>query len=164
MRKIVKYPNFILTQKTTEVIAFDDNLRSLLDEMRQIMITERGIGLSANQVNERKSVFIMKSQARFKDGQSETLEFINPKILEKSKEYININEGCLSAPGVFLTIPRHEEIYVQYQDRYGNLREGILNEIEAICFQHEFDHLQGIFFTDRVSRNERRAALRILGL
>lgn len=164
MRKIVNYPALSLFQKTKEVTEFDSSLHSLLDEMKEIMLEAKGIGLAANQIAEDKSLFIMKSQAVFKDGKGEIIEFINPKILNLSKTYQHINEGCLSTPGLFLTIPRDKEIHVQYQDRYGNIKEGILTGIEAVCFQHEFDHLQGIFFIDRASRNERRAALKILGL
>lgn len=162
MREIVKYPSLILFQKTHEVLEFGVVLHSLLDEMKEVMIQARGIGLAANQLSDDRSLFIMKSQTKFSNG--EIIEFINPKILDKSKTYQQINEGCLSAPGILLTISRHEEIHVQYQDRYGNIKEGILNGIEAVCFQHEFDHLQGIFFIDKTSRNERRAALKILGL
>lgn len=162
MRKIVKYPNPILSIKTKEVCNFDEHLHSVLDEMRLIMEQEKGIGLAANQVNEDLSVFIMKSQTVL--GRGEIIEFNNPKILSTSKTYQQIDEGCLSAPGISLRIQRDKELHVQYQDRYGNIKEGILTEIEAICFQHELDHLNGIFFIDKASRNERRAALKTLGL
>lgn len=164
MREIVAYPSSILSEQTNEVIEFNSDLHSLLDEMSQIMLAALGIGLAANQVGENLSLFIMKAQPAFKDGRNDVIEFINPKILDKSKTYTHINEGCLSAPGVFLSIPRHEEIHVQYQDRYGNIKEGILTGIESICFQHEFDHLQGVFFIEKTSRQQRRAALKTLGL
>ena len=161
MRKIVKYPNPILVTKTKEVQAFDEALHSLLDEMCQIMEQANGIGLAANQVSESLSVFIMKSQTVL--GRGEIIEFINPKILDWNGHY-QIDEGCLSAPGIYLRIHRFKEIDVQYQDRCGNIKQGILTDIEAICFQHELDHLNGIFFIEKASRNERRAALKTLGL
>lgn len=164
MREIVKYPSLILFQKLKEVIEFNTELDSLLDEMKEIMLAANGIGLAANQVSENKALFIMKVNSVFKDGKNEVLEFINPEIIDKSKNFISIKEGCLSAPGIYLTIQRSQEIYVQYQDRNGNIKQGILTGIEAICFQHELDHLNGVFFIDKVSRNERRGALKILGL
>lgn len=165
MREIVKYPNPILATKTKEVIEFDNCLHDLLNDLKNCLIKHNALGIAANQIGEDKSLFIMKAQCVFKEGQGEIIEFINPKIIDKSMhQRMNTTEGCLSAPGIILTIPRHEEIYVQYQDRYGNIKEGILNGIESICFQHELDHLQGIFFIDKASRNERRAALKILGL
>lgn len=161
--KLVYYPNAILSVKTQEVTVFDENLHSLLDEMKSVMLAEKGIGLANPQIGGNSAIFVMSSNTPFKKN-NEIYEFINPKILEKSKGYIQISEGCLSAPGVFLMIPRHEEIHVQYQDRYGNIKQAILMGIESICFQHELDHLNGVFFIDRASRNERRAALKILGI
>jgi peptide deformylase len=164
MSKVVKYPALILLEPTKEVKEFDRKLHSLLMEMKEAMLAEKGIGLAANQINRTESVFIMLSQSQYKHGTTEVIEFINPKIIFKSKEMQRLSEGCLSAPGLFLQIPRHEEIHVQYNDRYGNIKEGILIGIEAVCAQHEIDHLNGIFYTDKVSRQERKAALKILGL
>lgn len=164
MSKLVKYPSLILFQPTKEVKAFDRELHNLLMEMKEVMLEERGIGLSANQISRTESVFIMLSQSPFDKRIPQIHEFINPKIVATSNTYVKYEEGCLSAPGVFLQIPRHEEISVQYNDRYGNIKEGILTGIESVCFQHELNHLEGIFFLDKASRNDRRAALKKLGL
>jgi peptide deformylase len=164
MRELVKYPALSLFQKAQEVTEFNAELHSFLDEMKQIMAQEQGIGLAANQTGSNHRLFIMQLQPRFKTSQPEIIEVINPKILDWSATFQRLSEGCLSAPGIYLTIPRHEEIHVQYQDRYGNIKEGVLTGIEAVCFQHENDHLDGVFFLDKASRNERRAALRTMGL
>ncbi len=164
MTKVVKYPALILLEPTKEVKEFDQELHSLLNEMKEAMLQERGIGLAANQISRTESVFIMISQSSFKGNIPEVIEFINPKIVYKSPEMQMLSEGCLSAPGLFLQIPRHQEIHVQYNDRYGNIREGILIGIESVCAQHEIDHLNGIFYLDKVNRQERKAALKILGL
>lgn len=164
MRKLVKYPDPILLQKTTEVTVFDSNLHSLLDDMKQIMSEEKGMGLAANQVGESLSIFLMRDQSAFKGKEPEVIEFINPKALNKSEEQQFLNEGCLSATGIYLQIQRHETVHLQYQDRNGNIKEGVVTGVEAVCVQHEMDHLEGIFYFDLVSRPQRKAALKKLGL
>lgn len=166
MRSLVTYPdeNDILETPTSPIMHFDESLHSLLDEMKDIMIRHNGIGLAAPQVGESFSVFIMLSQSRFKGNKIEVIEVINPKILESSQEYQRFDEGCLSAPNIYVEIFRPKEIFVEFQDRNGNIKQAVMIEIEAVCFQHEYDHLQGTFFLDRTSRPQRKAALKILGV
>lgn len=164
MLKIVNYPSLSLFQQSIEVTEFDDKLHNFLDEMKFAMLHARGLGLAANQVSNIQRLFIMLSQSPFKGTSREVIEFINPIIIERSKNKIQISEGCLSAPGITLQIPRHEEIVVQFQDRYGTIKTGVLQGIEAICVQHEIDHLDGIFFFDKASPLEKQAAHLVLGL
>jgi peptide deformylase len=155
--ELVKFPNNILTKPTKKVAAFDEALHKELDTMLEIMNANNGMGLAANQVGLTKSMFIMK------DKQGNIIEFVNPKIVERAGNQM-LSEGCLSAPGVSLTIPRSEQIYVEAYTRNGEQFQIVATGMESVCIQHEFDHLQGIFFLSKANRQQRRAALSQLGI
>lgn len=159
MLPIVKYPNPILTTPCALVEAFDDSLHEILDRMPETMKAHQGAGLAANQIGVAKRFFIML------DNKGAIREFINPEILDRSAENMLINEGCLSAPGAIVQVPtRSQCITVRAKDRHGNEFAVVCEDFEAVCVQHEIDHLDGIFYLDKTSRNQRRAALRDLGL
>lgn len=158
MLHTVKYPDPILTTPCQPYLfMMNFNLHGLLDEMAKHMEAENGIGLAANQVNVPYRIFIMK------DNKGKLWEFINPEILDRDG-HIAINEGCLSAPGAIVQVPRSQTVTVRAKDRNGEEFTVICQDIEAVCAQHEIDHLDGIFYLDKTSRNQRRAALRALGL
>ena len=140
--KVLKYPNKILSTKTKKVDKFDNSIRSLIKDMKKIMILENGIGLAANQVGSTKRLFVAKVD-------NDILEFINPKILTFSEDTCIMNEGCLSFPDKYLQIERPREIILEYWDENRNKHlihcEGILSR----CVQHEIDHLDGITIEDR---------------
>lgn len=155
--EIVKYPHEALSTVCTPVTEFNEELHKILDAMIPVMEQAHGIGLAANQVGITKRFFLMK------DKKGKVWEFINPEIIAHDGGQ-QINEGCLSAPGVFVQVPRFGSVTVKAQNRSGEEFQIIAEEIEAVCIQHEIDHLQGIFFIEKTSRNQRRAALRQLGL
>ncbi len=164
--KVVKYPNDVLTTKCQSYdFAVDLNfqasgmkLHETLDAMVNIMDSENGMGLAANQVGIPYRFFIMR------DLKGKIWEFINPVITESEEECIMLNEGCLSAPGAFVQIPRRKSVTVKAQDRNGEEFTVIALDLEAVCVQHEIDHLDGIFYLDKVNRQQRRNAYRILGI
>jgi peptide deformylase len=145
------YPDPILTTSTKLVEVFDENLANELEEMSKIMIQHKGMGISANQVGLSKRMFLMK------DNRNNIIEFVNPKITEKVG-VVTLPEGCLSSPGVSeIIFTRPQELTVQYQTRTGEYRLAILTEYEAVCAEHECDHLDGVFwFTKLPSRQVRR--------
>jgi len=151
--KLVKYPNDILGVKCELVTEFTPEFHQILDDMHQIMVDNNGIGLAANQIGISKRFFVMK------DMKGKLWDFINPKIVSTDGSFA-INEGCLSAPGVNLIIPRFQYVTVEAQDRHGEPFKIGAQDIEAVCIQHEYDHLEGVFFLEKVSRQQRRAALR----
>lgn len=157
MRPTVKYPDQLLKMRCQEVTSFDSKLHVILDEMAQMMKAENGIGLAANQAGYLARMFVMIDQ------KGKLWEFINPEITDR-EGYIAINEGCLSAPGVFVQVNRSQTITVKAKNRNGEEFTVVCQDIEAVCVQHEMDHLDGIFYLDKTSRNQRRAALRTLGL
>lgn len=152
--KIVQYPNPILITPTEPVTEFNQELAITLGSMIELMKEANGIGLAAPQVGISKSFFVMK------DNNGNNLYIINPKIIE-TEGFSNMQEGCLSLPGIYLQVPNRADIVIaEFQNETGEWFKGVFTGLEALCFQHEYDHLQGIFFISKVSRNQRRAALR----
>ena len=144
--QLIKHPNPILTQKAvTWDFEKDTDAAALEVDMVQLMIESGGIGLAANQVGLLKRVFAicLKDQVPFC--------MFNPYILWGDNDMVNDEEGCLSFPDLFLKVPRHKNITAGYIDRQGNKRIIELTGIDARCFQHELDHLDGVCFTEHIS-------------
>lgn len=116
--------------------------QNLLDSMLAVMQRENGIGLAAPQVGVSKRVFIMKTGELIRGC-------FNPELLEYSQNLIEFDEGCLSFKGDSCTIMRPAEISVRYQNYRGDWYTERMSGIEARCFQHELDHLDGITMWDR---------------
>lgn len=120
-----------------------------IPDMIATMYEDDGIGLSANQVGLPHRFFLI-GEGAFTDGRGDSV-FINPEILENSEELWEYEEGCLSVPGIRETVLRPREIRVRYLNEKGESREELLTDLAARVFQHELDHLDGIFFVDRIS-------------
>ena len=95
-------------------------------------------------------VFFVIGMNAFEDGRGDSI-FINPEILEMSEELWDYEEGCLSVPGIREMVTRPRTIKVKYLDDRGNEHVEVLTDLPARVFQHEFDHVNGIFFVDRIS-------------
>jgi peptide deformylase len=123
---------------------FDYPVRNdqLAREMTSFMIRESGIGLSATQVGISRRLFVMSVAGRYR-------ECFNPKITESSQNLVEFDEGCLSFPGDHCIIKRPDWIEVEYQSSNGDVTRDLLTGLEARCFQHELDHLDGITMWDR---------------
>ena len=109
------------------------------------MFHHNGVGLSANQIGIKERAFVMISDMESQD----TLTCFNPKIVKESKEMVTMEEGCLSYPELFLDIDRPETIVVKYEDEGKELHKIKLTGFIARIFQHEYDHMEGIDFTQR---------------
>ncbi len=145
---ILHYPDARLHLQATEVTEFNQELKQLVADMVETMHDSNGVGLAATQVNIQKRLFIIDLA---KEGEKRKLiVFINPKILTKSGE-IRGDEGCLSVPGIFEPVTRAEKISVAYQDLSGEPQLLECSGIQAICIQHENDHLDGKVFVDYLS-------------
>ena len=83
------------------------------------------------------------------DGKKEGHILINPKIVSRSKSMIEVEEGCLSFPDIYKVVKRHEKVTVEYTDIKGKKKRITAKDIEAVCLQHELDHLDGVVFLDR---------------
>ena len=159
--EIVKYPNPILNKKCSKVTEFDQDLHLELFNMIDVMNRSKGIGLAANQVGLDKAMFVMISQEH-----GTLIEAINPELIHLTEDKANLSEGCLSASGEFDIVQERVNIVsMKYQDKNGEQKEITLTGIDAVCAQHEYDHLQGIFFFSKLdlTRQRRRALERKWG-
>lgn len=148
--KLIKAPNPWL-QKTVVDLNFDQlDPVSLSGEMCKIMMENDGIGLAANQVGVDARIFVMRPIVN-KDV-TKPFAVINPIIREVGSEIEVAKEGCLSYPGLYLDVLRSTKVVAQFLDI--DAKECIIafTGIDARCFLHEYDHLEGIVYTDRVSK------------
>jgi len=130
-----------------------DELRGLADDMIETMRDAGGVGLAAPQVSEPSRLFIVASRpnARYPDAPlMEPVVVINPEILERSDDLVKGWEGCLSIPGIRGYVPRHRRIVVRYTGLDGEEVETAFDDFIARVFQHEYDHLEGVVFLDRL--------------
>ena len=153
IRKILKFPDQDLRIKAKPVESFDDELKTLTDDMFETMHSVNGIGLAATQIGVAKQVAVIDISPE----KNEPLVIVNPaiQILDpiKTEDY---DEGCLSVPGFFEKISRPSDIKLTYQDLNGKKQEikpeGLLTKV----VQHELDHLNGRLFVDHISELKRR--------
>jgi peptide deformylase len=146
---ILKYPNKILQERIPE---FDFNNTefdpiSLEKEMLGLMLRNNGIGLAANQVGLKVRMFVMGDAENPQQAQA----FYNPMVVEHLDQIIELEEGCLSFPGVYVKVKRPTKILARWQNSKGEWQQGELSGYDCVCFLHELDHLEGIIFKDRVS-------------
>lgn len=138
--------------KRVEVPA-DPAVQALIDDLLVTLVDANGVGLAAPQVFEPLSIFIIASRPnpRYPDAPDlDPLVVINPQLLWASPEKEKGWEGCLSIPGLRGIVPRHRKIGVRYLSREGVVREEEFAHFPARVFQHEYDHLQGVVFLDRL--------------
>jgi len=122
--------------------------KEIQDRLLSAMEHYQGIGLSANQIGIKERAFIMYSDVKKK----ETITCFDPLITDYSEEKIIMDEGCLTWPGLWLKVERSEGIRCVYNDVDGELVQVQMHGLEARIFQHEYDHMEGTNFTQRVSR------------
>ena len=149
IREIRKEGDEILSKKCREVETIDDRIIELGKDMLETMYKNDGIGLAACQVGILKRVIVYDVKYVEEDGKKEGHILINPKITSRSKTMIEVEEGCLSFPDVYKVVQRHEKVTVEYTDIDGKRKKINAKDIEAVCLQHEIDHLDGIVFLDR---------------
>lgn len=150
----------LIQQSTPWQFGVDEGAEQLEQAMCEFMIDNHGIGLAANQIGITKRVFVMGSNNI--EGFPKPFALFNPKLLEVSEEQDLYKEGCLSYPGLYLSIKRPSVIKVEYQDSKGNTHEAAMSGLVARCFQHELEHLDGICFVDKVSQMKLQLAMKKL--
>ena len=148
--KLISSPNEFLS-KVTKPFDFDSmDAKQVSGEMCQVMMAKNGIGLAANQVGVDAQIFVMRPTQHAEV--TKPFAVINPVILEVSNEIEEGKEGCLSHIGLILNISRPKSLVTQFLDIDGKECILELSGIDARCFLHEYDHLQGIEFTSRTSK------------
>lgn len=143
-RNIVKKGDPILNKTSRKVETFDNKLHTLLDDMRETLYRESGVGLAAVQVGVLKRVVVI-------DVGEGIIELVNPEIIY-TEGVQEVAEGCLSLPGEYGVTSRPAIVKVKAQNRDGQWFVYKGEEIKARCFCHEIDHLDGILFTSHVIR------------
>jgi peptide deformylase len=150
---LVHYPDPVLRRVAEPVTVFDDGLRQFCSRMFACMEVNRGIGLAAPQVSVSRRIFVT-DHARRNDQGSDRRVWINPRLENCSGESV-YEEGCLSFPGIYARVTRHNRFDVVYQDEWGSERRLTLDigngDFLGIVVQHEFDHLDGKVFVDHLS-------------
>lgn len=153
IRKILYLPDARLRIVAKPVVAFNDELQQLIDDMFDTMYHAKGVGLAAPQIG----VSLRLSVVDVSGDKSEQLVLINPEIIASHGEQ-EFEEGCLSVPGAYDTVIRAQKVTVQALDRAGNPFEITAEDLLAECFQHEIDHLNGKLFVDLLSPLKRSVA------
>jgi peptide deformylase len=131
----------------------DPAIQSLIDDLLVTVADANGVGIAAPQVFVGLSLFIVASRPNPRYPQAPDLEpiaMINPQLIWASEEKEKGWEGCLSIPGIRGVVPRHRRVGVRYLTRTGGVREEEYENFLARVFQHEFDHIQGVVYIDRV--------------
>ena len=154
MLDIVTLGDEVLREKCTPVTDFDDSLHILLEAMFETLDSAEGVGLAAPQVGVDKRFFIVS----LPDGTRR--EFVNPEITGMSVEKNPYEEGCPSLPGVYHDVVRPSKVIIKAQDANGTEFTLKASGLLARVIQHEYDHLDGKLFIDRLSEEERKKVVR----
>ncbi len=151
MREILTFPDPRLKEKSKPVTEVTDKIRSIMDEMLEVMYEAPGIGLAAPQVNIHKRIVVID----LSDEKDSPMFFINPEIIASSGTE-EMEEGCLSVPDYTAIVERPSEVTVKALDREGNEFQLECDDLLAVCIQHEIDHLNGKLFVDYLSPLKRQ--------
>ena len=149
--KLLRFPDPFLDKKVAPFDFDKYDAKQIESEMIEIMEKENGVGLSANQVGLDAQIFIIKPEGLEGYEDNKPFAIINPKITAVSQETVLGEEGCLSFPLLFFKVKRPTGMVIECLDSSRKECTIELYDIDARCFLHEWDHLQGVEFTDRVS-------------
>ena len=150
--EILEFPDPRLRTRAERVDTVTEITRKLIEDMFETMYNAPGIGLAATQVNVHQRILVMDVS----EEKDRPLVFINPDITAHSETLEDYDEGCLSVPGFFEPVTRPQEVSVTALDRNGDEFNQTLSGLEAICLQHEIDHLNGKLFVDYLSPLKRQ--------
>jgi peptide deformylase len=144
---ILRYPDARLHKVAVPVTVFDDGLKKLVADMAETMYAAPGIGLAATQVDVHKQIIVVDVSER----RDTLVVLVNPEILEATG-VSDIEEGCLSVPGIYELVERAERVKVRAFDQNGNPFTLEAQGLLAVCIQHEMDHLKGKVFVENLSQ------------
>ena len=163
---IVAYGDPVLRKVAVAIDGEFPDLEKLINNMKETMYNASGVGLAAPQIGKAIRLFLIDASPFAEDDDLSEEErtvlksfnkvFINPKILEEEGEEWIFNEGCLSIPDVREDVSRQPKITIEYQDENFTIHTETLEGLAARVFQHEYDHIEGILFTDKLSTLKKR--------
>ena len=154
MMKVITYNDDFLNEKSEDVKKINKDIKDLVKKMYKTMYFSNGIGLAAVQVGILKRVFIIDVPDYGK------YEMINPVITKRSNDTSIFEEGCLSLPGIAHEVERAASIIVEYKDLNGKKQKLEASGLLATCIQHEYDHLEGVLFIDRLNPEDKLKMLK----
>ena len=156
LREVITYPNKLLRLKSEDVVEFNEELHTLLDDMYETMIDHAGVGLAAIQVGIPLNVLIISlPDEEDIQNKEDLIEAINPVITHKDGEQV-FTEGCLSVPGFTEDVTRAQHIVVEYYTRDGQKQTMETEDFLAVAWQHEMEHLSGHLFIEHLSFLKRK--------
>ncbi len=150
VRQILHFPDPRLRNKAAPVAEVDDSIRELVDDLFETMYDANGIGLAATQVDVHQRVLV----ADVSSDRDEPIALINPELV-RTDGIEQMEEGCLSVPGVYELVERADNITVRALNPAGETIEFAADGLLAVCIQHEMDHLDGKLFVDYLSMLKR---------
>ena len=154
LREVLQFPDPRLTRVSEPIDQITDEIRRLADDMLDVIYDEPGIGLAAPQVGEAVRLIVLDIEWAQADGEKNPLVLVNPEILDADGKIV-WSEGCLSVPDFEADVERAARVRVRARDLDWKETEIDAEELEAVCLQHEIDHLDGVLFIDRISRLKR---------
>ena len=160
IRTILTEPNSILRQVSEPVEEVGNDERELMKDMLETMYAANGIGLAAIQIGVPKRIIVLDISKE--ENKKNPMYFVNPIIVNKNKELITYEEGCLSVPGQFAEIDRPSECDVEYLDYNGEKKLLNASGLFATCIQHEIDHCDGRLFIDYLSKLKKNMIIKKL--
>ncbi len=154
---IVAYGDSVLKKKAEDIDPDNTDIKSLTEDLFETMHKASGVGLAAPQIGKSLRVFVIDASP-MEDEKYKTFKsaFINPRILEEDGDPWNYEEGCLSIPGIREEVSRNEKLRIRYYDENWEEHEEEYDGILARIIQHEYDHIEGILFTDKLSGFKKR--------
>ena len=155
---IIKAPDPFLKKRCAPVERVDDEIRRVMDDMLETMYAAPGVGLAAPQVGVLKRIIVVDTSDR--EGTRQPLRMANPEIVAASEEILLREEGCLSFPDQYEEVERPATVRVRYLDHENEIRELDAEGFQAVCVQHEIDHLDGVLLVDHLSKLKRSIILR----
>jgi len=148
---IVIYGDPVLRKKTEIITPEYPGLKQLIEDMYETMYAANGVGLAAPQIGKAIRLFVTDSSRMDDEEPGIKQVFINPEIIEETEEEWKFEEGCLSIPGIREKVDRPEEIRIKYQDENFKKHDAVFGGIAARVIQHEYDHIEGVLFTDHLT-------------
>jgi peptide deformylase len=149
--------NPILRQVAQPIYTIDESVHTLIDDLLATLLQSNGVGIAAPQVAVSLRLLIVASRPNPRYPSAPEMEptvMINPRCLNASEAIEKDWEGCLSVPGIRGLVPRHRQVEIEYTSPDGTLHQQVLTDFVARIFQHEFDHLNGMVFLDRLETTQ----------
>jgi len=150
---IVLWPDPRLSENCAAILQVSDEHRALAQDMLDTMYAANGRGLAGPQVGVMERIFVM--DAAWKSGEPEPRVFINPTVMARDPAVASMIEGCLSIPGLEITVERPAAVTLQWTSETGEIHMDDFDGFEARCIQHEIDHLNGTVALDHLSADDR---------